>query len=242
MKKIALILSCMFGFAYADFNTNFAKSIKDLSGVEVKVEFKKELESFKDTYFVIAKTSNGDAFPVFVSKDGKYLIGFSNVLSLADNDMKMMQEQLKKASEANIAKDKQALSKLFASFAKEDFVYLEGNKKGLPTKIVVTAPDCPHCQNQLKNDMDKILDEANLKIIFAPLGKEDAFIKAQLIMNETKNLKSTKEKLAVLRKYYFAKELSKTQLKTNYDKVKANQEKIFGSGLVQGVPFVFSEE
>lgn len=242
MKKIALLFSCVTLFAYADFNANFTKSIKELSGVDVKVEFKKELESFKDTYFVIAKTSKGDAFPVFVSKDGKYLIGFSNVLNLADNDMKMMQEQLKKASEENLARDKQALSKLFASFSKDDFVYLEGNKKGLPTKIVVTAPDCPHCQNQLKGDIDKILEESNLKIIFAPLGKEDAFIRAQLIMNETKNLKSTKDKLAVLKKYYFAKELSKAQLKTNYDKIKTNQEKIFGSGLVQGVPFVFSEE
>ena len=87
------------------------------------------------------------------------------------------------------------------------------------------------------------LKEANLKLIFAPVHEQDAFIKAQLALNETKTAKDNKTKIAILRKYFQDNvKLSAKEQKTDITQVKFTTEKIFGSGLIHGVPFIFDVE
>lgn len=242
MKKIIAILACGLTFASAALEENFKKSIKDMTDVEVEVEFKKELVSFPSMYFVIGKTKGGDIFPVIVSKEGEYFIGLSNVLKLSNVDTQMMQEALNQAQKEKEARDSKVLKELFSGFKESDFLYLKGASENLPTKIVVSDPDCPYCREHLKG-IDQELKEANIKMIFAPIHEKEAFIKSQLIMSEAAKLKKddTKGKVAILNKYFKDIALSNKELKTDYSQITRNTEKVFKSGVIKGVPFIYEE-
>ena len=240
MKKIIAIIACSLTFLSASFEENFKKSIKDMVDVDVEVEFKKELVSFPLTFFVVGKTKGGDIFPAIVSKEGEYFIGLSNVLKLSNVDTQMINEALSKAQKEKQARDSKVLKELFGSFKESDFVYLKGAGKNLPTKIVVSDPDCPYCRKHLRN-INKDLEESDLKIIFAPVHEKEAFIKAQLIMKETAKLKDedTKGKVAILEKYFKDITLGAKEQKTDYSQITKNTEKIFESGAIKGVPFIY---
>ncbi|PKT79083.1 thiol peroxidase [Helicobacter winghamensis] len=241
MRKIALGLLFVLGFAsfaFGNFEKNFKQGIKELTGVDVEVQVKKQLKSFNGEYFVIGRTSGGDIFPVIVSQDGKHFIGLSSVMNFSKEDSKMITEEINKAGEAKMKADAEGLKKLFSSFKESDFVVLKGERKNLPTKIVVTDPDCPYCRKHLEG-IEAQLKEANLKLIFAPVHEEEAFIKAQLILNESAKVKDNVKKIAILRKYYKDIKLSDKEKKIDIKQVRFTTEKIFGSGLITGVPFIF---
>ena len=242
MKKIIAILACGLTFASAALEENFKKSIKAMADVEVEVEFKKELVSFPSMYFVIGKTKGGDIFPVIVSKEGEYFIGLSNVLKLSNVDTQMMQEALNQAQKEKEARDSKVLKELFSSFKESDFLYLQGEGKNLPTKIVVSDPDCPYCREHLKS-INQELKKANIKMIFAPIHEKEAFVKSQLIMNEAAKLEKddTKGKVALLNKYFKDITLSDKELKTDFSRIAQNTKKIFESGVIKGVPFIYEE-
>ena len=245
MKQLVigfLSVLCAANIAFADFDTNFKQSIKELTNVDVEVQFKKALKSFEGQYFVIGRTKSGDIFPVIVDKNGKYFIGLSSVMNFDKEDSRVIMNAINEAGEAKMKEDSKALNKLFKEFKEGDFVTLSGEGKNLPTKIIVTDPDCPYCRKELGN-IEARLKEANLKLIFAPVHEQDAFIKAQLALNETKTAKDNKTKIAILRKYFQDNvKLSKKKKKTDITQVKFTTEKIFGSGLINGVPFIFDVE
>ena len=57
------------------------------------------------------------------------------------------------------------------------------------------------------------------------------------------NVKDNKAKIAILRKYFQDNvKLSAKEKKTDITQVKFTTEKIFGSGLINGVPFIFDVE
>lgn len=242
MKKILFCMAIManLSIANSNFDDNFKKTIKEVADINIEVYSKKELKSFP-SYFVIGKTSGGDIFPVIANKDGKYFIGMSNVLHLNEEDSNTIKQELNKAKMEQEKKGRAVLDKLFSSFKESDYVLLEGNSKNLPTQIVVSDPDCPYCRKHLE-EIEETLKTANVKFIFAPVHERASFVKSQLIMNETKKLKSTKEKLEVFRKYYKDIKLSKKELDTNTSQVDRNTRKIFDSGAVRGVPFIYEEK
>ena len=107
---------------------------------------------------------------------------------------------------------------------------------------MVTDPDCPYCREHLKN-VDAELKEANLKLIFAPIHQKEAFIKEPFILNELAKLDTgdTKGKIKILEKYYRDITLDAGQLKTDYSQITKNTDKIFQTGVIKGVPFIFEE-
>ncbi|MDE5592256.1 MAG: hypothetical protein K2I63_04820 [Helicobacter sp.] len=155
----------------------------------------------------------------------------------------MIREEIAKASLAKEKQDSSALNKLFKEFKENDFIFLEGNKKNLPTKIVVSDPDCPYCREHLSK-IEKELETSNIKLIFAPVHDKNAFIKSQLAMQEISKLPQhdTPAKLKVLRKYYQNIKLNTQEMKTDYSQITKNKEKIFASGIIRGVPFIFEEQ
>ncbi|WP_416826122.1 thiol peroxidase [Helicobacter ganmani] len=246
MQKTILNTAMIVGlasFANAGFEENFTKSVQGFAGVEVKVQLKKPLKSFKNQYFVIGRTQGGDIFPALVSQEGSYFVALSNMMNLDKEDSKMIMEELRKAESAKEKKDTAALNALFSGFNQEDFIYLKGTGKNLPTHIVVTDPDCPYCRKQLE-EIESELKEANLKLIFAPVHQKEAFIKAQLAMNQTAKLKAddTKGKIKILRKFYQDRKLSKEEMATDFTQVRKNTDKIFASKVIRGVPFVFEQK
>lgn len=244
MKKFilcAVYTAIMASCAFANFDVNFKKGIKELTNVDIEIQLKKPLQSFKGEYFVIGRTSNGEIFPMIVSQDGKHFIGLSNIMSFSQEDSEMISKEMQQASEAKMKADSKALNRLFKSFKESDFITLTGQGKNLPTHIVVSDPDCPYCRQHLQS-VESQLKEANLKFIFAPVHNENAFIKAQLILNASAKASDNEAKLALLRKYYSDTPLSPQEKKTDFRQVQSNTEKIFNSGLIRSVPFVFTLE
>lgn len=245
MKKAFLnitILTSLVSFAMAGFEENFKISVKKLAEIDAEVQLKKPLKSFKNQYFVIGRTQSGEIFPVIVSQDGNYFVALNSMMNLNKEDSQMIMEELYKAGEAKEKQDAEVLNALFASFNAKDFIFLKGTSDNLPTKIVVTDPDCPYCRKHLE-EIESELKEANLKLIFAPIHKKEAFIKAQLAMNQTSKLKTedTKGKIKILRKFYQDIKLSKKEMETDITQVRKNTDKIFASKIIKGVPFVFEQ-
>ena len=245
MKKTALALMCGIGFCYGGFDENFTKAIKDFAKIDTEVVSKHKLKSFDGNYFVVAKTKEGKSFPAIASSDGKYFIGLSPAMALGEADMKKIQKEIESLQNESKKEQAKGLKALFSSFKESDFIYLKGEKKNAPVKIVVTDPDCPYCRAHLEN-VEEVLKENDIKLILAPLPShgKDAEIKSQLAMNEVAKLgkNDTKGKLKVLRKYYKDINLSAKEKAINTNQVSKNKDKIFDSGLINGVPFYFDEK
>lgn len=222
-----------------DFEHNFQKAAKNLVGAEIKVLKKQPLESFKGAFLVLGEFG-GESFPLLVSENGKYFIALSGANALSERDSEFLEKEMGAIFAQKEKADKAALAELFASIPNDRFLLL-GNDSKKPTKIVVSDPDCPYCRDLL-NNIESDLKEANLKIIFAPTHDKNASIKAQLAQNECQKAKSDTEKIAILRKYYKDFELSTAQKSTDFSIITDNQKRIFSSGLVNYVPFVFELE
>lgn len=248
MKKLPLLALSLASLLFAgEFETNLAQSVQKAAQVEVKVLSSTSLSSLNNLRLAIIQASDGSQFPLYASSDGKSFIGFSPLMSLSPEDVgrvDALMEELKGAQMRQSAEEKATLSKLFASLPKERFLFLPSSDKSVKKSlIVVSDPDCPYCKQELGN-IEERLKSANIKIIFAPVHDDTAFIKSQLIMDEAKKLKESdvKGKVALLKKYFEKIELSEAQKKTDISKIKDNAAKIFGTGIITGVPFIFEEE
>lgn len=245
MKKTALMLMCGLSLCYGGFDENFTNAVKDFAKIDTKVVSKHKLESFKGSYFVVAKTQEGKSFPAIVSNDGKYFLGLSPAMALSEADIKKIQGEIEILQKEAQKEQSAGLKTLFKSFSDKDFIYLKGDKKNAPVKIVVTDPNCPYCRAHLEN-VEEVLKENDIKVLLAPLPShgEDSLIKSQLIMNEVAKLgkNDTKAKLKVMRKYYKDITLSNKEKNTDTKQVFANMNKVYNSGLINGVPFYFDEK
>ncbi len=221
------------------FETNLESLLKEKTKMEVKVVEKKGLEDIKGLNIVIIEsTQNAQRFPIFANEDGTSVIGFSNLYftknSKSEESVKSMIDKIQAYNEKSKEGD---LIKLFDSIPDEGYVDFKGG--GDKVTVVVTDPECPYCRRELDSIEDK-LKETSLRLVIAPVHGKSAFIKGQLIYDETKKAKSNKEKIEIFRKY-FDKDYKLTDEQNKIDPkiVNENAQKIFSSGLVKGVPFLF---
>lgn len=81
----------------------------------------------------------------------------------------------------------------------EKFIQIGDAKK--PLLYIFSDPECPYCRQHLAN-IDKDLQDYQLKIILTPVHGRSAFEKAALIYKESKNAKDDTAKIAILKKYF----------------------------------------
>lgn len=223
----------------AKVNAEIERTVKEASKQDMKVIEAKKLDSFNKFLFVRMETTSGKQIPVFVSSDGKSFIGFSQILytpSEKDNTLisGMLQEITANNTEENAVKEQ----KLFSSFPDDRFVFLQSsNPEVTKTIVIVTDPDCPYCRQEL-GQIENRLRTANVKLIFAPVHDDRAFVKSELIMKESSEANTVEEKIAIVRKYYVDMPLTQAQMNTDMSKTKDNAQKLFSSGIVKGVPFI----
>lgn len=234
----------------AKVNAEIEKTVKEASKQDMKVIEAKKLDSFNKFLFVRMETTSGKQIPVFVSSDGKSFIGFSQILytpsekdntlisgmlqEITANNKKLEATELEKSAEENAVKEQ----KLFSSFPDDRFVFLQSsNPEVTKTIVIVTDPDCPYCRQEL-GQIENRLRTANVKLIFAPVHDDRAFVKSELIMKESSEANTVEEKIAIVRKYYVDMPLTQAQMNTDMSKTKDNAQKLFSSGIVKGVPFI----
>jgi len=236
----AMILSIT---ANADaFEDSLSEIMTKNVGMEIKVVEKTELSNWSGVFFTIIESkTNGQRFPLFASKDGKSVIGYSNLMiTPSKEDETKIGNMLNAAKEYNEKSKDGAIKELFAKLDKDSFIALGDPKK--PSIIVVSDPECPYCRKELAN-INERLKEKSIKLVLAPVHDKSAFVKSELIYKEAAKAKDDAAKIKILNKYFDekakvdAKDMSMATPITD-----KNKETIFSSGLIRGVPFIFEEK
>ncbi|MDR0468332.1 MAG: hypothetical protein LBG67_05745 [Campylobacteraceae bacterium] len=242
MKKI-LVSTLLLGFGVNIFaqsvNENIQNTIKEMSGIDTKVLSVNNFESVSG--MAIATIDVGsEIIPIFASTDGKsvWAIGqFYQFSSQKDSDM--MVRKVAEIEEKNKGFKSGKIDEMLKTLPKDGFVNIDAKIKTNKLLTIVTDPDCPYCRNEL-NNLEKHLEETNVRVVFASVHDQKAFVKAKLILDETKKLKPTdRDKIvAVFKKYYRDISLTDEQMRANTTVVETTTRTIFSSGLIRGVPYI----
>ncbi|MGP1450161.1 MAG: thiol peroxidase [Wolinella sp.] len=228
------------------FEENLAKNIAEAARVDAKVISHITLSSLNNLKLALVQTSDGNLFPIYASEDGMSFVGFTPVMKLSDKDSSQvdgMMEELNKLQAKRESEDQVKLVKLFSEIPGDRTLLIKSSSRNAKkTLVIVSDPECPYCKREL-DEIEERLKEANIRMIFAPVHDDSAYIKSQLIMNEAKKLKAddSKGRIEIMRKYFGDVKLSETDAKIDFSMIKANAEQIFKSGLIRGVPFVFEQ-
>jgi thiol:disulfide interchange protein DsbC len=253
MKKFLFltIVFCVSVFAVDEYKQTLEKAIFSVNKMQLKVLSVDELKSTKSLKFVTAQVPDGRRIPFYASEDGKSFIGFSGLLYFSvSQDMDLIKNRIaeldtynkkiqKNAEEKTKKETEKKINDLLATLPKESFLQIGSNVKTDKVLTIITDPDCPYCRKEL-DMIEERLKDSNVRLVFAPVHDEKAFIKSQLILTEAKNLKpeQAKEIIEIVRKYYKNMPLDQEQMNTDTKLIHENTKKIFGSGLVRGVPFL----
>lgn len=242
MKKI-LTFVVILGFgmsAFAqDVNKNIQNAIKEVAGIDTKILSVDKIESVSGMAFAVVDGGT-QIFPLFVSTDGKSIWAVPQFFKFSNQkDESMISKRFAEVEEKNTKLSQVKIDELFNKLPKEAFINIDAKVKTDKLLTIVTEPDCPYCRNEL-NNLENHLEETNIRIVFASVHDKKAFVKAKLILDETKKLKPTDSKkiIEVFKKYYKDVPLSDEQMKTDISIVEKTTNEIFGSGLIRGVPYL----
>jgi thiol:disulfide interchange protein DsbC len=238
VKKF-LTFICLGGLLFAgDFEDNLKESIKNNFGQDMEVISSDSLQSISGLRLAILKTVEGNAMPLYVSEDGRSFLAVSDFFYFHNSsDKDLLIGKIDEIKSINEAAKVKVFDQMFDSIPKEAGLILKSQTKTDELLTIVTDPDCPYCRAELAN-LRQHLNSTNVRLIFAPVHDEKAFIKSALILEETKKLKDNEKIIAVIEKYYKDIELDEKQLQTKTDVVHGAANTIFGSGLIRGVPYL----
>ncbi|MFV0480548.1 MAG: hypothetical protein ACK5LP_01060 [Campylobacteraceae bacterium] len=242
MKKALLLCSLLFCFSLnaQTINKNLETTVGTLIGAPVKVLSVDEFKGIPGVFIAILQDEAGNAFPLYTSKDGKSVweVGrFYNFSEKSDNDLMTSSiAKLEKIAKESSGKNIEAL---FDSLPKSSFVTINAKTKTDKLLTIVTDPDCPYCRNELKSLRDH-LKTTNVRIVFASVHDQKAFVKAQKILDETKSLNpnDSEKIITIFEKYYKDIPLSDNDMKLDTTAIEFTTNTIFGSGLIRGVPYL----
>ncbi|MDR1554652.1 MAG: hypothetical protein LBS39_01335 [Campylobacteraceae bacterium] len=241
MKKLLLCLVFIGSFNAVfcdDIEKTLKESAKNIFNEDMEVVSIDKLKSIKGLNIVLFKSVQGQALPIYASDDGKSFLAISNYYYFNDQeDNKLLSKTLKDAEDINNKSNAKNIDALFDSLPKEAFVFVASEIKTDNLLTIVTDPDCPYCRNELKDIKDR-LKTSNVRMVFAPVHDEKAYIKSSLILEETKKLKpsDTDKIIAAFEKYYQDVDVSDKNIDTKF--VHENADIILKSGFVRGVPFL----
>lgn len=245
MKKPLFSLAFLACLSCASFASNFEKTlqetIKKNTDQEVKILKIQDLQSSPEVKVVLIQAGNMQV-PIFASKDGKLVMGVSNVF-FADTqqDMGIVANMIKQ-NQAEQKPDNAKLEEFFKRINKDDYVILSSkNKKSEKITYIVSDPNCPACQKELAQIDEKLKDSDVYMLVVGLIG-QDSPIKASMIRERLLDVKDDAQKLKVLREVY----TPRSQVPSKYinidtkDTLKLN-EKVMKAG-IKSVPFIYESQ
>ena len=195
---------------------------------------------------VIEIDGGNNSVPIIISADGKFITGISSFFlanekiiddlrARIDENPILKEEIEKKANDNPKIKLAQEMKKLDKSMILEF-----KNSEASRTTILLSDPECPFCRSHLANEMDELVKNENVLVIFAPVHQRPSWIKAQAILNNAGN-KNNEEKLELMKKYYseFYK-LTDEEKKIDTNNIEKIINTIFKNTGIGGVPAAFS--
>ena len=239
---LSLYLSSALGASFESaFESTLQATIKANTNQNIKVLKVQDLKSSPDVKFVLIEAGDMQV-PLFASKDGKVIMGASNVFFTADSSDIGSVGSLMKQSDSAKRPDNATLQSFFKRINKDEFVVLEStNKKSKKITYIVSDPNCPGCQKELGN-IEERLKEGDVYMLLVGFVGQDSPIKSSMIKDRLLDVKDNATKLKVLREVY----APKSAVPSSYanidikDIMKINQ--MVANAGIKSVPFVYESE
>ena len=232
---LLLSISTSFG---ASFEDTLKATIKSNTKQDIKILKIQNLQSSPDVKLVLIAVGNMQV-PIFASKDGKLVMGVSNVFFAHKCEVMGAVGRLIKQNKRESKPDKAILDTLFKKIPQDEYIILRSpNKNAKKITYIVSDPNCPSCQKELNNIQERLKDSDVYMLLVGFVG-EDSPIKSSMLRDRLLDVKDDKEKLKILREVY----TPKSKVPTSYinidikDTMKINQ-KVIDAG-IKSVPFVY---
>jgi thiol:disulfide interchange protein DsbC len=130
------------------------------------------------------------------------------------------------------------LGDIYKNEAKSNIISLGDPKK--PAVIIFSDPECQYCRQELAN-IENRLKTNSVKIILTPFGDFGSIPKSALIYKESSKVKTDKQKIALLRKYYDENAVATAEVSDDeMRKIDQLRQKYFSAGL-GSVPLIVEE-
>ncbi|GAA7939662.1 protein disulfide-isomerase DsbK [Helicobacter pylori] len=228
---------------------NLVSVIEKQTNKKVRVLEIKPLKSSQDLKMVIIEDPDTKYnIPLVVSKDGNLVIGLSNIFfSNKSDDVQLVAETNQKVQALNATQQNSAkLNAIFNEIPVDYAIELPSTNAKNKDKIlyIVSDPMCPHCQKELTKLRDHLKENTVRMVVVGWLGVNSAK-KAALIQEEMAKARargaSVEDKISILEKIYSTQydinaQKEPEDLRT---KVENTTKKIFESGMIKGVPFLY---
>ncbi len=238
MAFLALFSTLCFG---ASFEETLKETLKKSAKQDVKIIKIQNLTSTPDVKLVLIAVGDMQ-IPIFASKDGKVVIGVSNVFFADKSEDMGAVSNLIKQTDTSSKPDNATLETFFKKIAKDEYIILHSpNKNVKKITYIVSDPNCPSCQKELQGVEKRLVDSDVYMLIVGFVG-QDSPLKASMIRDRLLDAKDNKQKLSVLREVY----TPHSKVPTNYlnidtkDTMKINQ-KVVDAG-IKSVPFIYESK
>lgn len=240
MKNIlcAIIISICATQAMADsFANTLRATIKSNTKQDVLILKIQDLKSSPEVKLVLIQ-AGGMKVPIFASKDGKVIMGVSNVFFASDSgDVASVSNAIKQNT--NEKPDDTNVKELFKRLGKDEFIILQSsNPNEKKITYIVSDPSCSGCQKELSKIEDRLKDSHVYMLLVGFVG-QDSPIKSSMLRDRLLNVKDNATKLKILREVY----TPQYKIPANYmnidikDIMKINQ-RVVEAG-IKSVPFVY---
>ena len=249
-RKILLTSVLMAGFLQlataatnqSELEKNLVHLVNTKTTQEVTIDSTYNLNGDKNLFIAILKDkASKNLIPVVTNQSGQLLFVLTDLFfTQNDKDTQLVQEILGKVNEANNKNiNKEAINKLLESIPDDYVVKIAStNPKVKKITYIISDPMCPHCQDELRHIDDRLKDSNVYMIEVAFLGPQSKDKSAELL-ERIKSLKTTKQKVSLVKEIYSTAHTAKNPNSRNIQKVENITKIIADSGLIKGVPFVY---
>lgn len=229
MKKLFFYMSFFISLHSASISENIVHAFKN-EDITIQVIAIKELNS--GLSIAIVEQVNGTQIPVFVTNDGKNIMGISEPLIFSNqNYQEVLRDIYKRVMEHN----KTHIDNFILQEVKTDmWITLEGKAKSGSVYLIFDA-NCRYCKQEMMKIEEMLKDYHKVKILFCGLLGEDSVQKAARIYQDIAQFKQQVEKVNYL-KSVFNKDF-KTKKELDVSLVQEVSRLIIQAG-VNGVPYI----
>lgn len=238
MKNISKILlfSILCNVVYAN---KLVDLIATQTGQKISMIKEQTLSQDPNLKFVVLKDEvSGFKVSVITNKQETIIIPLSTFFTSSEKDRTTIINEIASVNNFNMTfKTQSAVKAAIASLPKDYIIELKG-KNHKKVFYIISDPLCPHCQVEL-NNIEKRLEEGDVKMIPVGMMGEEAAKKAAEIYHSAKQLKTDSEKIAMLKKIY-----NKDYKAKNFDtkEVQEVTRALIGEGKVEGTPYIIEED
>lgn len=240
MKKIILALLALLvtQINAASFEDNLANIIKNETKTEVKVISSNDLKGSKDIKLAVVEiVANSQRIPVFATKDGKMVIGLSNILFTENKDDEdLIAKVSKDVMEYSQNAQQMAAGKLIEQLKPEQYITLKSSASNAKTTFIIADPNCGYCKEEFRN-VDERLKTSNVNIVLVGILGQDSVKKAAYGVNKIKSSMSEKDKLNGLKEVFSNNFKAPKTIDTKA--VEETTEFLFKGGVIRGTPFIY---